>query len=352
MQKVCVVTTYRADWGYLYWLCHDLQANDKFDLQIILPFNHHNFNAIANEFKIYPTNAVKSIKDFGQFYSDCYKIMLDTKPGMVIVLGDRFETLAATTATLLLNIRIFHFYGGEKTTGAFDDEIRNAISMMADIHFTSNYDYSMSLCNMGINGLKVFTVGSTGLDWLHRTKLLSKQELKQHVSIDLNQPFVIACYHPETKNLSNIVFQANNFVGALSKLDEQILLASPNIDPENKIIREVAKEASELFTNIRIVDNIDHLVYLSLLQYASFMIGNSSSGIIESASFSIPSVSVGNRQKGRIRNSNTFDCSCETQAILEAVYRAREWNSLVGKCENVYGDGKSTERIIKILEEI
>lgn len=375
MRKICVISTTRADWGYLYWLCHDLQANDKFNLQVMLPFNHHNFDAIANEFTIYPTNAVKSIKDFGQFYSDCYKIMLDTKPDMVIVLGDRFEMLAAATSALLLNIDVAHIHGGDVTLGSFDNEIRNAITQIAGIHFTACFEHASNIarmkslcspdhyaCYYKVNDIignsprkyegNIYNVGSTGLDCLHRTKLLSKQELQQCVSIDLNQPFDIACYHPETKNLSNIVFQANNFVGALSKLNEQVFLISPNIDPENKVIGEVAKGASEIFTNIRIIDNLDHLVYLSLLQYAEMLIGNSSSGIIESSSFNMPSVSVGNRQQGRIRGSNVFDCPCETQSILDAVDRAREWNSLVGKCENPYGDGYSTERIIKILEEI
>lgn len=385
MKKICIITTSRADWGYLFWLCHDLQANDKFNLQIILPFNHHNFDAIAKEFTIYPANAVKSIKDFGQFYSDCYKIMLDTKPDMVIVLGDRFEMLAAASAALLLNTPIIHMYGGECTFGAFDNEIRNAITQMADIHFAATEEYAQNIAIMkglfreGLPGSDfeyfinpenklvkndlwnhVFNVGSTGLDWLHRTKLLSKQELQQYVSIDLNEPFAIACYHPVTHELKHTKEHIKSLLNALDSLDMQFVFIRPNCDPTNDIISDSIDEYWKKYDGVNcdgmplvmITRNLDHLVYLSLLQYASFMIGNSSSGIIESASFNLPTINVGNRQAGRLRNANVFDCKCETEDILHAVDRAREWNALVGKCENLYGDGHSTERIIKILEEI
>ncbi len=376
MKKICVITTGRWDFSYLYFLMKDLQTSDKFDLQIILPFNHHNFDEIAKEFTIYPTNAIKSIKDFGQFYSDCYKIILDTKPDMVVVLGDRFETLAATTAALLLNIDVGHIHGGDITVGSFDNEIRNSITQISKYHFTATFESATNVarmkklcspdhyaCYYKVNDLtyyncpkydsNIYNVGSTGLDWLHRTKLLSKQELQKHIiAINLNLPFTIACYHPVTKELSETSQQIDEFMNAIEQLDEQVLLIGENIDPGNDVIHERVWREHHAGKNIIKVSNLDHLVYLSLLQYAEMLIGNSSSGIIESASFNLPSISVGNRQQGRIRAGNIFDCPCETQAILDAVDRAREWNALVGKCENPYGDGKSTERIIKVLEDL
>jgi len=200
--------------------------------------------------------------------------------------------------------------------------------------------------------INIFNVGSTAIDWLHRAKLLSKQELQQYVNVDLNQPFVIACLHPETKELPETERRADEFMRALEQCSEQILLIGSNIDPGNDIIHERIWRKHFGGKEIFRVSNLDHIVYLSLLQYASFMVGNSSSGIIESASFDLPSVSVGNRQEGRIRGSNVFDCPCETEAILTAIDRAKEWNATVGKCDNPYGDGKSSERIVKILEGI
>jgi UDP-hydrolysing UDP-N-acetyl-D-glucosamine 2-epimerase len=198
----------------------------------------------------------------------------------------------------------------------------------------------------------IFNTGSPGLDWLTRSKLLSKQELQQHVSIDLNQPFVISCFHPVTKELQDTGRQIDAFMNALEQLDEQVLLIGSNIDPENDVIHERVWRKSHDGKFIIKVDNLDHLAYLSLLQFASFMVGNSSSGIIESASFNLPSVTVGTRQEGRIKPANVFSCPCETDAILTAIDRAREWNALVGKCDNPYGQGNSSKKIVEILEAI
>jgi GDP/UDP-N,N'-diacetylbacillosamine 2-epimerase (hydrolysing) len=347
----------------------DIKSSPKFQLQIILPINHHNIDSILNEFDCtYITTEVKSIHDYGHFYSECLKAMSHIKIDMVICLGDRFEMLAAATAALLLNIPIVHLYGGETTTGAFDNEIRNSITQMASYHFTATKQYAEKVCEM-INkdcyydsldntandkyvGKKVINVGSAGLDWLTRAKLLSKSELQQKVPINLDQPFIVSCFHPVTKELLKLECQTDKLMNALEKIDEQILLIRPNIDPGNEFIYKRIWRKSYYGKEIFKISNLDHLTYLSLLQYAELMVGNSSSGIIESPSFSIPSVSVGNRQNGRIKADNTFTCPCETEAILETIDRAREWNGLVGKCDNPYGDGKSTERIIKILEEI
>ena len=357
MKKICVITTCRSDFGYLYWIMKDIEASDKLELQVMYPYTHQCHDEIWNTFTDHNNHAVlgdmNSIYDIGQFFDRCLEAYNILKPDFVLVLGDRFEIHAAATAALLLNMPIAHIHGGEVTTGAFDNELRNAITMMADIHFTSNYDYSMNLCKMGINGLKVFTVGSPGLDYIHRAKLLSKQELQQRVTIDLNQPFIVACLQPTTKEPDRETTHAFNFMAALTSIDEQILMISPNCDPKNNVIRQVAQATAKNYpSKIHIVENLDHLTYLSLLQYAEMMVGNSSSGIIESASFNIPSVTVGSRQDGRIKASNTFSCPCETDAILTAIDRAREWNALMGKCENPYGDGKSSQRIVKILEEI
>ncbi len=377
MKKICIITTCRADYGYLYWIMKDIQASTKLSLQIILPINHHEANNILAEFDCtYLTSPISSTKDYGQFYSDCHKIMSDTTSDMVVVLGDRFETHAAVTAALLLNIPIAHIAGGETTTGSFDNELRNSITMMADIHFTSTFKYAENVarmknlctpdhysCYYKANDIirnypykyegNIYNVGSPGLDWLTRAKLLSKDELQQHVSIDLNQPFIVASFHPVTKELNKTYDHAVNYFNALNKCNTPYIFIMPNIDPTNEIIRSV------IFKHEKncIVDNLDHLTYLSLLQYAEMMVGNSSSGIIESASLNLPAINAGNRQAGRIRNSNVVDCGYKTEEILEAINYVKNGKGMKQYLEknpisNVYGDGKSSERIVKILEGI
>jgi len=356
----------------------DIDASPNLQLQIILPINHHNFDSILNEFDCtYITTEVKAIHDYGHFYSECLKIMSDIKPNIVLCLGDRWEMLVAATTALLLNIPIVHLYGGETTIGSFDDEIRNSITQMATYHFTATEQYARNVARMRglcapdhyscmhkfnfddliLDNSHIFNVGSTGLDWLTRSKLLTKDEIT--VPINLNLPFIVACYNPVTKELPDTERQIKEFCVALDKTGEQILFIMPNTDPCNEIIRQVAQSYDDAgrYSDCKphlwhCVDNLDHLTYLSLLQYAELMVGNSSSGIIESPSFNIPSISVGNRQDGRIKGSNTFTCPCETDAILDAIDRAREWNALTGKCDNPYGSGNSSKKIVEMLEEI
>ena len=385
MKKICVITTCRADFGYLYWIMKDIEASDKLQLQIIHPENHHNIQQIYDEFikngtaQHLDTDAIHSIDDFGQFYSDCLENLRVLKPNLCLICGDRFEAMAATTAALLPNIKICHIHGGENTTGAFDNEIRNAITQMSTYHFTAHYEHSKQVGRMvnqrnfdiekgtrtyngnieGNTSNFIYTVGSPGLDYLTRSKLLSKQELQQRVTINLNLPYFVCCFHPETKDLANTERHIKSLCTALDQIGEQILFVAPNIDPNNNIIRQVvqsydlAGQYSDCKPHLwHCVDNLDHITYLSLLQYTEMMIGNSSSGIIESPSFHLPSISVGSRQDGRIKASNTFSCSCETDAILDAVGRARIWNATVGKCENPYGRGDSSRKIVEILEAI
>ena len=397
MNKICVITTCRADYGYLYWIMKDIEASDKLELQVISPENHPEIGTMAIEFTkslIFCTRPVYSIYDAGFFYYDVLHILDKTKPNAVFLVGDRWETVQAALAATVLNIKIIHLHGGEVTTGAFDNELRNSITQMSTYHFTATEEYAKKVGLMlGIKPfinyletnpylpnpcvwdwcesydmwysaedyrkyhpdthINIFNVGSPGLDWLHRAKLLYKQELQQCVTIDLNQPFIVACLQPTTKEPDRETTHAFNFMAALTSIDEQILMISPNCDPKNNVIRQVAQATAKNYpSKIHIVENLDHLTYLSLLQYAEMMVGNSSSGIIESASFNIPSVTVGSRQDGRIKASNTFSCPCETDAILTAIDRAMEWNATVGKCDNLYGDGQSSKRIVGVLENV
>jgi GDP/UDP-N,N'-diacetylbacillosamine 2-epimerase (hydrolysing) len=356
MKRICVITTGRWDYPYLYWIMKGIESSPKLQLQIICPENHHNRQEIYREFalmsdnQIYGISAINSIADYGQVYADCFGAFDILKPGICLICGDRFETMAAATSALLTGTKICHIHGGETTTGAFDDNIRNSITQMAQYHFVATWQYAENVRRM-TESKHIYNTGSPGLDWLKRTKLLSKQELQRYVGVDLNQQFIVACLHPETKNLEQTEESTREFLFALMQLDQQIVLIKPNIDPGNDIIKDYYSQ-KWISERIHVVDNLDHLVYLSLLQHAEMMIGNSSSGIIESASFDLPSVSVGNRQAGRTRGSNVFDCPCETEAILTAVDRAREWNATVGGCDNPYGRGDSSEKIIKVLEGI
>ena len=399
MKKICVITTSRADYGYLYWIIKDIEASDKLQLQIIVPTNHHNNSEIYREFALNKDNQVwgisdiNSIADYARVYYECSQAYDILKPDTIVCLGDRYEMHAAATAALLLNIPISHIHGGETTTGSFDDNIRNAITQMSDIHFTAADEYAKNICymkreyaykdcitneyvwNMNEDGfgyenwdrqdekdkkeIRIFNVGSPAIDWLTRTKLLSKQELQQRVSTDLSQPFIVACLHTTTKELSQTETQTKEWLYALGRSDEQVLLIKPNIDPKNDLIREIIEDYYDtvLFAEKKqhmwyIADNLDHLTYLSLLQYAELVIGNSSSGIIEVSSFNKPVVNIGNRQAGRIKPFNVIDVKCNTNEILDGIQKAKEYSKSGKIAVNPYGDGNSSNRIVNILENV
>jgi GDP/UDP-N,N'-diacetylbacillosamine 2-epimerase (hydrolysing) len=372
MKYVVVFTSGRWDLGHLWWVLKSIEASAKLNLKIIAPKNHHDITKLETEFSCgHYISAIHSIRDYGNVCDEVMQKLEQIKPDVFMVLGDTWHAHAAATSALLLNIPILHAHGGETTTGSFDNELRNSITQLATLHFTATADYANNICRMRnqkyydyldpycasfplVKPCNIFNVGSPGLD--HITEgLLSKEELR--VGIDLNQPFIVACFNPVTKELPDTERQIKDFCAALDKTNEQILFVMPNIDPCNNIIRSVAKSYDEAgrYSDCKphlwhCVDNLDRRTYLSLLQFAEMMVGNSSSGIIEAASFNLPSVTVGSRQAGRIKPDNVISCPCETEAILTAIDRAREWNALVGKCENVYGDGKSSERIVEILE--
>jgi len=379
MKKICVISSGRWDYGHLYWIMKGIEESNKLKLIIFSPGNHHCIKEMLKEFEtVSMLPEFNDIEDYGYFCKHVLHALKVYIPDIVIVLGDRYEIHAAATAATLLNIPIAHIHGGETTTGAFDDYLRNSITMLATWHFTAHWRYVRKVCEMrGLDsyycfkelpnsnddewkddGLpcdyskKVYVVGAPGLDWLKCAKLYSKQELQRRIGINLNEPYILACFQPVTRELDNTARDMGEFLLALAKTKEQTILIRPNCDPGNNLINDLIDKslAFSTYSHVTAVDNLDHLTYLSLMQFAGMMVGNSSSGIIEAASLNLPVVNVGSRQNGRIRNSNVFDCGYSAGDILRAMDRAMKWNALAGKCDNVYGDGHASKRIVKILE--
>jgi len=379
MKKICVVTSGRWDWGHLYWICKDIGASEKLKLNIICPDNHHDKNNILAEFI---ACGVHNIYDYGNFYIDVLKILEFSKPDIVLLLGDRYEIHAAATAATLLNIPIAHIAGGECTKGSFDDELRNSITLMSKWHFTEHEEYTKNVARMigecyALRNYEcyecesysdnIYTVGAPGLDWLIRAKLKTKAELKD-LPINLDKPFLLACFHSVTKELEHTEEYIKNLCMALDKANMQVLFIMPNIDPENdKIIEIVEQKCSEHDINVvqnnyyNIIKNdawwfswvnIEHLTYLSLMQYAGCMVGNSSSGIIEAASFNLPVINIGSRQKGRIKPTNIIDVGYSENEILGGIKWADKYHRDGHDCINPYGDGNASRRIVKILENL
>jgi GDP/UDP-N,N'-diacetylbacillosamine 2-epimerase (hydrolysing) len=355
-----------------------IEKSKKLELVVVACGNHHCIKDIMQEFKtVQMTPCVDGIEEYGIFYSFMLNVFRGYVPDMAVLLGDRFEVHAAATAALLLQIPIAHIAGGEQTEGAFDDEIRNAISMVSTVHFTAHERYACKLARMFKecspdhynclyklydlvnsndfpfkNNHNIFNVGAPIIDLIMSLKLKNSQELQEQTEICMNLPYILACFQPVTKELGDIEAQMCGFHQALIKSGMQVVLIQPNADPRNQEIRKMNAECASVTENWHLFENLSQIDYFSLMKNAFCMVGNSSSGIIEAASFNIPVVNIGNRQKGRLRTENIFDCGYKEAEILAAMDKASAYRASGAVVKPIYGDGRSAERIVKVLEDI
>ena len=363
MKIICVVTSGRWDYGHLSPVMREINKSKHLGLDIIAPSNHPCIGDEYMDGTLKYVSAINSIEDYGFFYRDCLQQFIYNKPDVVMLLGDRWEIHAAATAALLSNIPIAHIHGGEVTEGAFDDEIRNSISMMATWHFAATLKYAKHLLNMTqyaykpgdrIDETGIFVTGSPGCDDIKNVRQRSIAELKDDFYIDLHKPFIIAIFHPVTKELKHVRQQITNLLNALYRWGEQVIFIMPNIDPENEAIRgEVRKAAAYFLAKWQICEDIPHEVFLSLMKYATMMVGNSSSGIVEAAYFNLPVINIGTRQGGRSKSSNVFDCGYGEEDIFIKIGELRAMRGLYESGEvpitKPHVEGNAAEEIVKIL---
>lgn len=267
---------------------------------------------------------------------------------LILCLGDRYEMFAAVAASLPFNIRIAHMYGGDTTLGAIDDKFRHAITAMAQLHFTSTTKSAKRVAEMKGSSKGVHKVGVTSLDNLKEMKLLSKIEFKNKFGVLPKSP-VLVTFHPETVATSKNENYCKELIKAMEKLDEQIFITLPNADTGNEWIRKQLLQFSRSSKNVHCFESLGTQGYFSAINMSSFLLGNTSSGIVEAASFAKYVINLGDRQKGREKGKNIIDCKIESASILRAIGIIKKSKSLT--TSNIYGNGSSSEKIISILKE-
>ncbi|MFH1428301.1 MAG: UDP-N-acetylglucosamine 2-epimerase [Candidatus Margulisiibacteriota bacterium] len=369
-RKICIVTGSRADYGLLRPLIKEVSDDDHLSLQIIAAGMHlmsrHGFTykqIIQDGFKIdakvdvglKTDTDIETAMAAGRGVTGFAGAFQRLKPDIVVVLGDRYEIMAAATAAMLMGIPIAHIHGGEVTVGAFDDAIRHAITKMAYLHFVSHKDYARRVIQMGEDPKRVFNYGAPGLDSIKALKLLSKDELEKYLDFKLDKNTALVTYHPVTMEKGSTKEQINNLLLALDKSDLRIVFTMPNADPENDIIfKKIETFVQKNPDKSRCYTSLGQLRYLSLMQYAGVMIGNSSSGIIEAPSFQLPVVNIGSRQKGRIRAENVIDTPADPSAIARAIKKALSpvFQKNIKTLKNPFGNGTASVRIKDELKGI
>jgi len=363
-RTIAAVTTSRADFTALYWPLHDLASHPEVDLKIIALGSHLSpeFGSTIQEIEkagfrvdarieclLSSDTDVGMAKTIGLATLSLADCLGEMRPDLLLVTADRYEMLAPASVALALRIPVAHIEGGEISEGAIDDAVRNALTKMSHVHFTSTELARARVIAMGEEEWRVHRTGAPSLDHLRRGPLLSREQLEQRLAIDLGVPTAVVTYHPVTI-ARDTTREADALFAALNALPEQLLFCYPNADAGSRAL--IAR--IESFRGGKVFLNLDPPVYWSLLPHVEFLLGNSSSGIIEAASFALPAINVGIRQQGRERGRNVLDAEPEAASILDRIQTARsqEFRQSLKGMANLYGDGCASQRIVAVLTSL
>jgi len=367
-RKVCVVTGTRAEYGLFYPIMKKLQKLIEVELQIVATTMHlseefgNTYKQIENDGfmidekieNLLASDSKSSIaKSTGLaivLLSDAYKRL---QPDVVLLLGDRFETHSAATTAMLMNIPIAHIHGGEITEGAVDEQIRHSITKMSYIHFTTTKYYKERVIQMGEESSRIIVSGAPGIDNIVNLKLLTKIKLEENLDWKFGDSSALFTYHPATLDDCNINNEIDNILSVLEKVNLNILFTYANADNNGRVINQKIEEfCVKNQVKYKVIKSLGQLRYLSAMRYVDVLVGNTSSGIIEAASFKKPVVNIGDRQKGRLRSGNVIDCNVDTlnESIKEAL--SKEFKESCKKLINVYGDGNASTVIVDTLSTV
>lgn len=364
-RHVLVVSGSRADYSLLYWPMRLLAADPAFRLSIAATgmhlshahghtldqFERDGFSVAARIPTLVDDSDVEVARAIGRGVIGFVDVLQNLKPDLMLVLGDRFEILAAAEAAFVQHIPIAHLCGGDVTNGALDDGFRHAITKMASLHFVTTEDAARRVRQLGEMPSRVFNVGSSGIDFILRGERLGRAELERQLGHALPGRFLLVTFHPVTLDPVPSLDQVAALIGALADLpsDMGIIFTYANADAGgagiNDMIAAFAQKRPQTFAH----PSLGPLRFHSLMALAAAVVGNSSSGLYEAPSFSVPTVNIGRRQDGRPRASSVIDCPPERTAIAAAINRA-----LGHHCHGVvnpYGDGRTSERIVAILRD-
>lgn len=371
MKKLCIITTTRAEYGLLFWLMKGIQDDADLQLQLVVTGTHlsaefgstidqiredglhidRSFNMELKDDS--PTGIAHSLSVALDGFSTSFKSL---KPDLIILLGDRFEILAAATAALIANIPLAHIHGGELSLGAIDDTIRHAVSKMAYWHFTAAEAYRKRVIQLGEHPSRVFNVGGFGQDSIKKLSLLSKKELQQNLGIKFKTHNLLLTYHPETLNPKEGVQHFKDLLTFLTNQKDCLsIFTMPNADTGHRELTELLQQYIEDHPdNSKLFPSLGQLRYLSLMKQVDAVVGNSSSGIIEAPSLKTPTINIGNRQKGRLSAQSVIHTDPDLESLKKAfkkLYSEKFQNSL-SNTKNPYGNGGATEKTLKILKNI
>lgn len=366
MKKICIVTGTRSEYGLLYWLIKSVHDDTEMELQLLVTGMH-----LSPEFGL----TWKQIEKDGFPISRKIEILLSSdtavgvsksnalaqisfaetfdqlKPEIVVLLGDRTELFSAAVAAFIAGIPIAHIGGGEVTEGAYDDALRHSITKMSHLHFTATEEYRNRVIQLGEQPDIVFNVGAIGLDNINKLPLLNKTEFEKSIDKKLLNKNLLITFHPVTLENQSAEQQFQQLLEAIDGLEDTLLIfTKPNSDKDGRIIiRMIDNYVNENINKAVAFTTLGQLRYLSAIQYMDAIVGNSSSGICEVPSFNVPTVNIGDRQKGRIMVPTIFNCRPIKDEIISAILGAYAYNKTT-QWDNPFGEGNTSKQILSIIK--
>jgi GDP/UDP-N,N'-diacetylbacillosamine 2-epimerase (hydrolysing) len=366
-----VISGSRSEYGLLFWLMKEIQADSDLELQVVITGMHLSpefgltYKEIERDFFINKKieillssdTSVGISKSMGLALISFSEVYEDLKPDIIVVLGDRFEIFSAVAAALIARIPVAHIHGGELTEGAFDDAMRHSITKMSHLHFTSTEEYRKRVIQLGEQPDRVFNVGAMAIENIYRLKLLTRNEFEKAINFKLNKYNILVTFHPVTLESKSTEQQFQELLMAVDSLmDTNIIFTKANADIGGRIINKMIDDyiSANSYKAIAFT-SMGQLLYLSAMRYVDLILGNSSSGIIEAPSFRIATIDIGDRQKGRIKAKSVINCLPDSCSIIEAIRYANsdEFRRILKTVKNPYEKEKYPSKlIVKKIKDI
>lgn len=370
MRKICVVTGTRAEFGLLSGLMRLIQQSEQTTLQVVAT-NMHLSERYGNtyceieeagfsiDYKVPMldesgaddnTATLKAMARALVGFAEAYDVL---QPDLIVVLGDRYEILAAVEAALIKQFPVAHLHGGELTFGAYDDAIRHSITKMSHLHFTSTEEYRKRVIQLGEQPERVFYVGALGVENIKRVPLMSKTEIEKNLQFEITGQTILVTYHPVTLSQSQPQTDIQALFEALDEHPQlRIIFTMPNSDTGGQVIAEAIEQYAERHSDrVRAYKSLGMRRYLSVMKYCAAVVGNSSSGILETPSFHIPTLNIGSRQNGRIAADSVYNCGTDKTSISAGLdyILSPEFRAIATKAKNPYEKEGTAQTIFDVI---
>jgi GDP/UDP-N,N'-diacetylbacillosamine 2-epimerase (hydrolysing) len=365
MKKIAVVTATRAEYGILTPLIRAIHNDNNLELELIVTGTHlsekHGLTKTFIEKDGFPVSYEIPILEDGNSpfdisltmanaikgFAECFR---DDRPDMVVILGDRTEMLGIAAAAMNERIPIAHLHGGEVTEGAVDDCVRHALSKMSYLHFTSTEVYRNRVIQLGEDPQRVFFVGALSTENILKAALFSEAEIRKEIGISENMPYSVVTFHPVTLEEDSAKNQTLELCKAMEECNDHFyLITMANADAGGDLVNKLLGEFADKHENIKLVSSLGMKRYLSAVKYCDFVLGNSSSGIIEAPVLGAPTVNIGDRQKGRLMADTIINCEPECKVIINAIHKAE---NMEHHATLMYGNGNTSEKIVSIIKDV